>query len=192
MGNENSYLWDSTSRIVEQWQRHIVPLRDRFDPLNALEIGVAEGRTSQWILRHVANRPDDRWYGIDPWSRPSRRPVPVNAEEIERRARENLEPFSGRATILKGQSSRILRDGSWAALPIHLAYVDGDHNAIPTLDDMVLSWHLLVPGGVMVVDDYGTPKYPGLRAAVRGFLQAASEHVAILWSDYQIGLRKER
>src|SRR4030067_3456666 len=39
-------------------------------------------------------------------------------------------------------------------LSCDLIYVDGDHNALPALTDMVLAWPKLKVGGIMSLDGY--------------------------------------
>ncbi len=55
-------------------------------------------------------------------------------------------------------------------LKVRFAHVDGGHDAATVRTDLTLCAERLVPGGVMVIDDYAHPHYPGVAEAVREFL----------------------
>jgi hypothetical protein len=74
------------------------------------------------------------------------------------------------------------------------AYLDGSHIAADVLEDAVLTWRLLKPGGVLIFDDYRWDLYrdsvrspgPGIDAFLAGF----AGQYDVLHKDYQVILRK--
>lgn len=71
------------------------------------------------------------------------------------RFRHNIRISGGedRVTIVKKSSATALYGLTPASYD--LVYVDGDHHAFAALRDIVMSWGLLRPGGVLLIDDYG-------------------------------------
>ena len=53
---------------------------------------------------------------------------------------------------------------------LRLAHVDGGHDAATARADLELCLRHLLPGGVLVVDDYAHPQHPGVSEAVKGLL----------------------
>jgi predicted O-methyltransferase YrrM len=61
-------------------------------------------------------------------------------------------------------------------------YVDGDHAAARVLADMCAAWDLLLPGGLMICDDYGwtNPEKPDMippKPAIDAFLTCFADRI---------------
>jgi hypothetical protein len=54
---------------------------------------------------------------------------------------------------------------------VRFAHIDGGHDAATVSEDLALCAKYLIPGGVMTLDDYAHPQYPGVTAAVNEFLR---------------------
>ncbi len=195
------YTRNWTDRLIPAWTEHILPLKTQFPALNILEIGVFEGRTARWLLENVADRPEDRYYGIDPWELTPMdlKKFPRDATGAERiarvesLARANVQVAGGdRATLIKGRSARVLRDGTWSGMPIHLAYIDGIHKPLAVLDDTMLVWPMVMPGGILVWDDYRMKGCHGQNCdrAVDLFVEMAGPLVEVLFRNRQLAIRK--
>jgi len=63
-----------------------------------------------------------------------------------------------------------------ADLRLRLAHVDGGHDAATARADLDLCLRHLIPGGLLVVDDYAHPQHPGVTEAVDGLLR---EHLGV-------------
>ncbi|WP_313953493.1 class I SAM-dependent methyltransferase [Accumulibacter sp.] len=59
---------------------------------------------------------------------------------------------------------------------LRLAHVDGGHDAATARADLELCLRHLLPGGVLVVDDYAHPQHPGVTEAVESLLH---EHAGL-------------
>lgn len=125
---------------------------------HAFEIGVYHGKSAALTALHL--RPDEDLVLVDPY-----RLDQARAKLAELRRREpichpcrssrlssaNLSPFAGRCR--------------WV-------HVDGEHTGFACAHDMGLADRLLDDKGILVVDDFFSPRYPQVTAAVLAYLQA--------------------
>ena len=160
-----------------------------------LEIGLFEGGSAMWMLENVLTHPTSHLTGIDPFEDTTS--YEANFPTYPERFHSNLE-LSGaedRATIIKGFSQTEMRD-----LPLEhydIIYIDGSHLLPDALEDLVLAWRLLEPGGVLIFDDYGgegvstvQPWEEFPRRAANDFYWAFGERFDLLHKDRQLILKK--
>jgi hypothetical protein len=130
-----------------------------------LEIGVFRGDGLEWMLEHVLTHPRSRAWAVDPWLplrlAPTKRKPFRSAQAMEDNYKQTVDrckSYGRKAKIHRGMSSVWLRQ---CKLPPHwfdVIYLDGDHYALPFLDDLVLTWPLLKVGGMLLIDDYRTKR----------------------------------
>lgn len=170
-----TFTKDWTDRMA-CWQPFIAHLVDR--PVSVLEIGSHEGRGARWILETLCAHPDARLTCVDVW----RDPV------IEARWDANLRGVR-KVTKLKGLSGDVLCGLSG---PFDLIYVDGCHWGRNVIEDAVLAWPLLAPGGPLIFDDYNQGAANGnlLHVAVEGFLRLYHRELQVLHQADQVIVRK--
>lgn len=160
----DNYTSDWFSHNIPAWQGFFGRLDPR-QPMTGVEIGVFEGRSAVWLLEHVLQHPQSRLHCIDVFAGHEQ------PDSYWHRFRANVAPFGQKAVIHHGSSFdhllRLVADGVRA----DFVYVDGSHRASEVLEDLVLSFHLLKAGGLMICDDYlggagsnpdltlGSPKY---------------------------------
>ncbi|QAT85757.1 hypothetical protein EJ065_4199 [Corallococcus coralloides] len=178
---------DWMSKAEDDWRKTLAPLKGQ-PGTRALEIGSYEGRSAIWLLENVLTDPTSHITCVD-----------LFAGEYAQRFDANIAASGAQARVekLKGASSVVLRQ--LAPAPTYdLIYVDGSHQAYDTLEDAVLSWPLLKPGGLMIFDDYGmaqaqiTPHTKIARPdiGIDAFLSAASEHLEVVLKGFQVIIRK--
>lgn len=191
-GRNEGYRHDY--RFEEDWFTHNVPIWTALlapyagrPDLRYLEVGLWEGRSLLWMLDHVLTHPTSRATGIDIEI------LPTLLENLERSG------ASDRVTIIEGSSQSELRE-----LPVEtydVVYIDGSHTADDVLEDMVLSWRLLRPDGLMILDDY---RWKGWRdpsraalpdelrphLAIDAFVSAYRNSLDVVHKAYQMVLRK--
>jgi predicted O-methyltransferase YrrM len=134
-----------------------------------VEIGCFEGRSTLWFLEHLLSHPDSRITCIDTFTGGAEH-TPEQTESLHERFLANLGE-SGHV-----QKAEVLRMASFAGLTRLLAsggradlvYVDGSHEAPDVLADLVLSFRLLPPGGVILCDDYLWSREETSRADILG------------------------
>ena len=95
---------------------------------------------------------------------------------------------------------RIISSSSWSSSPssspssdgiavFDLVFIDGGHKSDEVLQDAVLCWPLLKPGGVMVFDDYGG-RASKTRKGIDAFLSAYEPLLTVVWSSYILFVTK--
>jgi predicted O-methyltransferase YrrM len=137
--------WDWFSGYIDAWK---TIFKETKVPERILEIGSFEGRSACWLLENTNAHVTcvDTWEGSDEHNQDQR-------DKLFERFKENIEPFKDRVTIVRGESGVMLR-----TLPCEptfdFVYIDGSHYAKDVLEDAVLVWRLVKPGGIVVFDDY--------------------------------------
>jgi predicted O-methyltransferase YrrM len=155
-------------------------LESRRPPKRILEIGSWEGRSACWFLETF---PDSTITCVDTFEgSPEHHDMDVAG--IKARFLKNTARFGDRVTIRQGHSSREL----YGLEPesFDLVYVDGSHAEDDTLMDLILSFGLLRPGGVLLIDDYGGTAFPGVRRAVDKFAAAFHKKIQSVLCEYQV------
>jgi SAM-dependent methyltransferase len=188
--------WISENRIPN-WKKYL-PAVLPAGPIHAVEIGTFEARAAVWLLQNILTHPESTLWCIDPYAYAGCRQeiLPKKLAAAKRLAAHNLKQFGGKARLAMARSENVLPELSRDSFD--LIRVDGEHTLGSTLADMVLSWLLLKPGGVLIVDDYDTDAVckhvtewgiNSPQSAVNVFLEfvpAAKK----LWVEYDVGLQK--
>lgn len=130
----------------DNWQRHLAPFVNT-PRVRALEIGSWEGRSASWFCEHVLTAEGATLDCVDPWK---------GFAEQEQRFDRNTARFGSRVRKHKCDSSRwgIETLARTLEAPYDFIYIDGSHEAQDVLEDLVMCWLLLRPGGVLICDDY--------------------------------------
>jgi predicted O-methyltransferase YrrM len=171
------------------------------DPKKILEIGCYEGRSAMWLLAN-AFKAEGALYCVDSWLGG----IEHDSEEmsqVEARFDANLakaKVATPRVTLhkLKGRSDQILPEliAKEHAETFDFIYVDGSHQTADVLTDLVLSFVLCRPGGIIVCDEYlwGTGENPLAvpKLGIDAFVNCFSRKVAVVQNVplYQLFLRK--
>jgi hypothetical protein len=85
---------------------------------------------------------------------------------MSRRKYEGNEPLIVKRNSLEVTADHLLE---WAGGSCRLFSVDGGHSMEVALHDLRLAHSVKVEGGVVMVDDYFDPKFPGVSEAVNRF-----------------------
>jgi predicted O-methyltransferase YrrM len=117
---------------------------------------------------------------------------------VEQRFVENIRFYilRSRVSIRTGLSVeklvRILGD-PWQP-HLDIVFVDGSHEASDVLQDIVLSWRLLKPRGIIIMDDYewglDRPLIERPKPAIDAFLKCYEGQYEVLQKEYQVIVRK--
>lgn len=158
------------------------------EPTRFLEVGSWEGRSACWFLDTYPNATItciDTFEGS-----PEHHAASLDVENIRRRFLKNTERFGDRVRLVEGKSS--VRLFGLEPESYDVAYVDGSHEEDDALSDVVMSFLLLKPGGVLLVDDYSNPAFPGIRRAVDKFASSFAGRVRSVFCGYQVHFLKVR
>lgn len=139
----------STKNIKHIFERYVRT------PSVTMEVGVFEGRTTFWmvdtypsITKHVAIDPFRGNYEVDE----------TILDMVKDRFIDNLNecPNKTKIEFYENKSINVLPT---LTEQFDFIYIDGDHTSSSVLEDLVLSFHLLKTGGVLLLDDATRWKY---------------------------------
>lgn len=187
----------STPQFTHDWISHTHPVWEQLipedwlgKPVSFLEIGCYEGLSTLWFLQRF---PQGHATCIDTFEGgQDHKELGLDFGGSKRRFGDNIEPYADRVQLLAKPSRCALNE-----LYFHrynLILVDGSHLALDVLSDIVLAWPLLVPGGIMILDDYGwgsgrpAPQTP--KPAIDAFLACHTGQYRLLETGYQVIVQK--
>jgi hypothetical protein len=138
-----------------------------------LEIGCFHGRSAAVLAMHL--RDAEHLVLADAFDLPLAEPygdtpTPEGVRRNLAAAVPGLDP--GRVTIHRAYSRDLVLPET---LRVRFAHVDGGHEAETVRSDLETCDTHLIPGGVIAVDDFAHPGWPGVSEGVRAFL---SDHPA--------------
>ena len=126
------------------------------DNILSLEIGVAAGDFSNQLLKTLSIR---EHHMVDPWisegdeTRSQWFTNQTSAENSYKFVQERFKNFP--TQIIRDYSHNFLINELRSRVQKYdLIYIDGDHHAEAVYLDLVLSWEILKPGGILAGDDY--------------------------------------
>jgi hypothetical protein len=143
-----------------------------------LEIGVWQGEFSEYLYKAVSPK---KMYGIDPWVF-----VPVKPDSwyggALAKSQEDMDRLyeSTKKRLSIFDDYTLIRDYSYnitdyvSPQSIDWVYIDGDHDHIPVLKDLLNSYTLIKPGGVITGDDCEQDATNPIYKAVQKFLSLIS------------------
>jgi predicted O-methyltransferase YrrM len=180
------------------WDDLLKPLKGK-PGLHFLEIGCFEGQATRWLLENVLTGEGSDIYVVDPFTGSLEHDrMGVDTENLFDRFHENVREFERRVFVSEGLSQDVLR--SWEDRTdefFDFVYVDGDHTASAVLEDAVLAWPMLKPGGHMVFDDYewdgggiDLNEYEKPKIAVDAFLRVHGDDASVVHQGYQVAALK--
>ncbi|MFI1418443.1 class I SAM-dependent methyltransferase [Streptomyces sp. NPDC020731] len=156
------------------------------DPPNdeILEIGTLYGMFSAGLVRMMerdGRSPSltivDPFAGVQLQPGTDQRPDPTGAPVDEQAVRTNLGlagPAGATARIQQGFSEDPETRAAVSDRRYGVIVVDGDHSARGVAQDLQWAEEIAAPGGVVVLDDYGDPHWPGIKEALDDHLKGGT------------------
>lgn len=178
----NNWFDRNVNTTMKFLSEHVKTLKD---PINVLEIGSHEGRSTVWMLHNLCINPSSILISIDPYfTNDVTTPVDNNTKLL---FTNNIE-FSG-----KGDQIIQYRDLSKNVLPqldikFDIIYIDGSHLFEDVLIDIEYSYKIIKNNGLILIDDYGSST-PDISKAVNLFM-SKNPDLKIIIKEYQILLQK--
>ena len=187
------FTFDWVSPHAAAWEKDLGHLRGK-PGVRGLEIGCFEGQSACWFLDNILTDPSSRLVCVDPFAVPM---SSVLLRYFEARFDQNIAASGAgdRVTKLIGPSQVVVR--TLQPAQFDFVYVDGSHKIGDVLQDAVLAWTVLRPGGVVMFDDYGlvddlseglTARAPG--RALDAFMTVLGGSATLMRRDWQLVLRK--
>jgi len=188
---------------IANWQEWLAPLAGR-PSIRFLEIGCYEGRATIWLLTNILTHQTARIDCVDRFFDPDSADNDPAGYESRFDYNVRISRDGNKVRKIKSFSQESLRNlklYSYDAI-----YVDGSHAAADVLEDAVLAFRLLKPGGLMIFDDYewipisagndnsslANAPDPRLtpRAAIDAFLEVYNGQYELVAKDYQVAIKK--
>lgn len=124
------------------------------NPRVMIEIGVYAGGTAVPLLHHVLPHvPNLQYIGIDPYT--TSEDLQDDLDQIHQRLIDIIQDkgYDKNFELIRKKSFDGLLELHHRGVQPDLIYIDGDHTAPTVLSDLVLSFELLKPGGMIICDD---------------------------------------
>ena len=173
------------------WKTHVLPLLKNTSPIHWIEVGSYEGMSALWTVDNILkDRPGSTITCIDSWMAQ----WITRDEVIEKAFDYNVQGIPNLVKI-RERSHRVL---SSLRTRYHGIYIDGSHLECDVYLDATLGLQLLVPGAVMIFDDYeasmpdGSPVGKlqfGVQPAVDRFLAENKERLRVVYRGWQMILQ---
>ncbi len=188
------YKYDWTTPYAEMWLKYLANLRDV--PARGIEIGCYEGRTSVWFCENVLTHPDSQLICIDPFA-------PNDNFELRGwyldKFLTNIKAHKDKVHVYATSSQTMLRQIDPKLYDqVDFAYIDGDHHAATVLEDAVLVWRFIKPGGIVIFDDnHWQPTIPNPNGldkpalAINAFCAIYADQLEVLENGTQVIVRKQ-
>ncbi|PYQ25890.1 MAG: hypothetical protein DMF56_26160 [Acidobacteria bacterium] len=187
------FSYDWVTPHTKEWAEDLRELKDQPN-VHALEIGCFEGQSACWFLDNILTHPTSRLICVDPFAVPM---ASILLRYFEARFDHNIAASgaSDRVTKLIGPSQVVVRTLQHSQFDF--IYVDGSHKVGDVLQDAVLAWTVLRPGGIVMFDDYALVDdvSEGLMARAPGraldaFMSILGGSAQLLRKDWQLVLKK--
>lgn len=187
------FSFDWVSPHTREWEKDLQHLKGK-PGVRALEIGCFEGQSACWFLDNILTDPTSRLVCVDPFAVPM---ATILLRFFESHFDANIAASGAgdRVTKLVGPSQVVVR--TLQPAQFDFIYVDGSHKVGDVLQDAVLAWTVLRPGGVVMFDDYALVDdvSEGLMARAPGraldaFMTILGSSATLLRRDWQLVLRK--
>ena len=187
VGADQKYIFttDWVTANSENWLKHLSQFKGKPN-IHGLEIGTWEGRSAIWFLENILTHPSATITCVDTF---------YWGEGTEDRFDKNIRAsgLAQKVKKIKGQSQFVLM--TLERSHYDFVYIDGCHRAACVLTDVILSFYLTKPGGLIILDDYlyqpdrkpiETPKI-----AIDAFLVIFKPYIEILDKKYQVIIKKK-
>jgi hypothetical protein len=175
----------------ENFESQLMPLAGKLG-LRFLQVGAFTGDASAWLVDNILTQKNSILEDVDTWAGSDEAEhETMDWSDVERTYDSRI-AFRPNVIKYKMDSREFLR--SIEEPTFDFIYIDGDHTAEGVLQDAVLSWRLLKPGGIMAFDDYlwedprGIEFQPGW--SIDTFIGAVKDESEVLLSNSQVWLRK--
>ena len=176
----------------DNFKTQLTPLANKFN-LRFLQIGAYTGDATVWLVDNILTQANSVLEDVDIWTGSDEdEHKTMDWADIER-VYDSRIAFRPNVIKYKMDSREYLR--SVEEPTFDFIYIDGDHTAEGVLQDAVLAWRLLKPGGIIAFDDYlwedprGIEYQPGW--SIDTFVGIVKDDSEDLVSNAQVWLKKK-
>lgn len=123
--------------------------------LKYLQLGVFRGDASVWLMENVLTHPSSKLTDVDSWKSDSPELAEYDMSQVFGEYLDRVQQYSTRLEVKMQDTLDFLAHAIiYRPLEYNFIYIDADHAAVSTLENAVMSYRLLKPGGIMCFDDY--------------------------------------
>lgn len=185
--------WIDNKGIVQYWEKYLSEFKGK--PINMLEIGSFEGRSTVWFLENILTHQESSINCIDTFSGDQQAvDMNVSLKGVKERFLENTKKYINKVFLTIKDSQSALK--TIQPYKYDLIYIDGSHYQTDVLHDAVLCWDILKKDGILIFDDYGMEfidanqrKY-NPKLAIDSFIKVYEPHLKILHTEWQMIIKK--
>jgi predicted O-methyltransferase YrrM len=185
---------DWLSEHMPLWEELLAGYRGR-PGLRFLEVGSFEGCSAVWLLENILTHRTARLVCVGTFQGRTETKRPgAGAADLYARFCRNVQLYWRKVQIIRGVSQEALRDGRLAPESFDFACLGGSRRARDVLEDAVLAFRLLKPGGRLIFDDYGWEDAPEEterpRLGIDAFLNVYQGAYSLVHRGYQLAIVK--
>jgi len=192
---KNNYIF------TNDWFEAQRPIHEKFlgaidysnNPIKILEIGAHEGRSSVFFSDFLVHK-DSSLTCIDPFL-PEDTTSPVNSNTFELyKYNIKLTGKESQINLQKDYSFNVLTKMYIENQKFDYILIDGSHLTKDVIQDAILSFEILNPGGIIFFDDYlggddvNSIKFP--KTGIDSFVNCFRDKIEILYSGYHYVVKK--
>jgi predicted O-methyltransferase YrrM len=185
MSAEYSVDWFSNN--IPTWKKLLARFKGK--EVNALEIGSYEGMSASWLLDNILTHPKAKITCIDNFTQKDAK----TKKDVLETFQANMRRYGKKCKLLKGDSSVMLKLPAVTSQQYDIIYIDSDHHSRHVMEDAVLCFALLKPGGILIFDDNTDNKEHDNRCpkpAITSFTMAYANEIKVLHSKWQVAIMK--
>jgi len=182
-----TFTSDWHSMWTENWMKDLEGLIGK--EIDVLEIGSYEGRSAIWTIENILTHHNSKIVCLDIFNQPY-------FENFKKNTRNYFQ--QSKLQYIQGKSSESLEflksNDYYLQIPrsFDFIYVDGSHHPDDVIQDLVMSFDLLKPNGIMIMDDYGiVDPLPSPKEAIDLFLSKYEDQIEVLRKEYQVTIRRK-
>ena len=175
-------------RLADNWISVIEPTPKV--PIKYAEVGAFYGANIVSVALTYGAHPESKLIAIDPWKDYDEYSEYKGQQDtIYGAFLKNIEPYKSKIEVKRGYSHEMLptlKDGEF-----DIIYIDGNHNPEYALEDAVLAFRKVKPGGYLIFDDYGWGGPDLTQRGIDAFAHGYYKRINILKNiDSQVFIRK--
>lgn len=176
--------WFLTSELYQQRAMLIQKISPAY-PHNILEIGSYEGLSACFFSDFLLHHPQSRMICVDPFYSSSN----VSTATLSNFLHNISLSQNPHKIKFCHETSRTFFTHHPASDKFDFIYIDGSHTPADVEHDMTECWKLLVPGGIMWMDDY-LGGHGSIKPVMDRWQQAHKQELREIWRGYQLTFQK--
>lgn len=178
------YTKDWFTNNLPLWEKMLAKYASR--PVLWLEVGSYEGRSAIWALDNILKHPKSHIWCVDSF-----------ISKTYDTFRDNMKPYKGRFTLLKGKSEDMLKKQELLDLKgkFDIIYIDADRHGRHVLEDAVLCYPLLKPDGLLIFDDYTYSREHDSRCpkmGIEAFCNTYAHEIKVIVTRWQLIVKRRK